>query len=131
MNTKKAIIVLVHAFIVWVFCAAVMGIGRAITTEQNAFIIHAVAAPIVATLVSMNYFKKFHYTSPLFTGIIFVLVPAAMDLLIMALLILRSMDMFISQGSLFGTWIPLTLIFLATYLTGMAITKSTPRPVSP
>jgi len=108
-----------------------MGIGRAITTEQNAFIIHAIATPIVATLVSMNYFKKFHYTSPLFTGIIFVLVPAAMDLLIMALLILRSMDMFISQGSLFGTWIPLTLIFLATYLTGMAITKSTPRPVSP
>jgi len=46
-----------------------------------------------------------------------------------ALLILRSMDMFASQGSLLGTWLPLTLIFLSTYLTGLAITKRASRPI--
>jgi hypothetical protein len=123
MNTKKTIIVLVHAFILWVLCAAVMGIGRAVTTEQNAFIIHVVAAPLVSALISLNYFKRFNYTSPLQTALIFVLVPAALDLLIVSLLVLRSLDMFTSPGSLLGTWIPLTLIFLASYLTGLAVHK--------
>ena len=123
MNIKKTITVLVHAFIVWALCAAVMGIGRAVTTEQNAFIIHATAALIIAALVSMNYFKKYHYTSPLQTGLIFVVVPAALDFLIVALLILRNMDMFASPGSLLGTWIPLTLIFASTYLTGLAVNR--------
>jgi hypothetical protein len=130
MDTKKTFTILVHAFVVWVLCAAAMGIGRAITTEQNAFIIHATAAPIIAALVSMNYFKRFHYSGPLLTALIFVLVPAALDLVIVALLVLRSMDMFASQGSLLGTWLPLTLIFLSTYLTGLAITKRASRPIS-
>jgi hypothetical protein len=122
MKTKRTIIVLVHAFIVWVLCAAVMGIGRAVTTEQNAFIIHAVAAPLASALISLNYFKRFNYTSPLQTALIFVLVPAALDLLIVSLLVLRSLDMFTSPGSLLGTWIPLTLIFFASYLTGLVVT---------
>jgi hypothetical protein len=130
MDTKKTFPVLAHAFVVWVLCAAAMGIGRAITTEQNAFIIHATAAPIIAALVAWNYFKRSHTTSPLVTAIIFVVVPAALDLLIVALLILRSMDMFLSPGSVIGTWIPLTLIFLSTYLTGLAITKRASRPVA-
>ena len=123
MNTKKTLTVLVHAFVVWVLCAAVMGIGRATTTEQNANLIHLVAAPIVAALVALNYFKRFHYTSLLITAIIFVVVPAGLDLLIVALLILRNMDMFLSPGSLIGTWIPLTLIFLSTFLTGLFVTS--------
>lgn len=127
MDTKKMITVLAHAFIVWVLCAAAMGIGRAITTEQNAFIIHAIAAPIISALVALNYSKRFHYTSPLTTAIIFVVVPAGLDFLIVALLILRSMDMFLSPGSFIGTWIPLTLIFLSTYLTGLVVTKNQPR----
>jgi len=130
MDTKKTLTVLVHAFVVWVLCAAVMGFGRATTTVQNANIIHATAAPIIAALVARNYFKRFHYTSPLITAIIFVVVPAALDLVIVALLVLRSMDMFLSPGSFIGTWIPLTLIFLSTYLTGLAITQRAPRLVS-
>ena len=123
MHTKKTITILFHAFIVWALCAAVMGIGWAITTEQNAFIIYATAAPIIATLVSLNYFKKYHYTSPLQPGLIFVVVPAALDFLIVALLILRNMDMFTSPGSLLGTWIPLTLIFASTCLTGLVVNR--------
>ena len=131
MDTKKMMPVLVHAFVVWVLCAAVMGIGRATTTVQNANIIHAVAAPIISALVALNYFKKFHYTSPIMTAIIFVIVPAGLDLLIVALLILRNMDMFLSPGSLLGTWIPLTLIFLSTFLTGLAITKRVSLQATP
>ena len=131
MDTKKMMPVLVHAFVVWVLCAAVMGIGRAATNVQNANIIHAVAAPIISALVALNYFKKFHYTSPIMTAIIFVIVPAGLDLLIVALLILRNMDMFLSPGSLLGTWIPLTLIFLSTFLTGLAITKRVSLQATP
>jgi hydrogenase-4 membrane subunit HyfE len=122
MSIKNIAIMIVHAFLVWVLCTAAMGVGRAVTTEQNAFIIHATAAPIISALVSLNYFKKFHFTSPLQTAFIFILVPAVLDFLIVALLVLQNMDMFISSGSLFGTWLPLTLIFLAAYLTGLAVT---------
>jgi hypothetical protein len=123
MNVKKSFIIFAHGFVIWVLCMAVMFLGRAITSEQNAFIIHATAAPIISALVALNYFKRFHYTSPLVTAIIFVAVPAVLDFLIVSLLILHSMDMFLSPGSILGTWIPLALIFLAALLTGLIVTK--------
>jgi hypothetical protein len=119
--------VLVHAVIIWALCAATIGIGRATTSSENTFIIHAILAPIIAALVSLNYFKKFNYTSPLFTAVIFVFVPMALDFLIVSLLVLRSLDMFLSPGSVLGTWIPLTLIFTSTYLTGWLVTKRVTR----
>lgn len=62
MNLRKSIIILINAFVGWVLCAATMGIGLAITSLQNALIIHAVGAPIYFALVSLFYFKKFNYT---------------------------------------------------------------------
>ena len=46
LRTSKTSILLVHAFVGWLLCAATMGIGMAVTTMQNALIIHAIAAPI-------------------------------------------------------------------------------------
>lgn len=121
MNVRKTITVFVHAFGGWALCAATMGIGMATTSIENALVIHAVGAPIFFTIVSLIYFKKFNYTTPLLTAFIFVNFVIAVDFFVVALLINKSLDMF---ASLLGTWIPFTLIFISTYLTGLYTTKS-------
>jgi hypothetical protein len=97
-----------------------IGIGMAITTEFNALIIHAIVAFIIATVVSFVYFKKFKYTTPLKTAIIFVLFIILIDFFVVSLLIIKSFEMF---ESLIGTWIPFALIFVTTYLIGRYLTK--------
>ena len=116
--------ILIHAFVGWALCAATMGIGMAVTTIDNAVIIHAVAAPIIFTVISLIYFTKFHYTTPLQTALVFVAFVIAMDFFVVALLILQSLDMF---AGLLGTWIPFALIFTSTYLTGVYVAKR-PEP---
>ncbi len=109
-------VIFVHAFVGWALCAATMGIGLAITSLQQALIIHAIAAPIFFTLISLLYFEKFHYTTPLQTALMFVGFVIAMDFFVVALLINRSVEMF---ASLLGTWLPFALIFTSTYVTGV------------
>jgi hypothetical protein len=120
MNNRKIITLLVHAFVGWALCAATMGIGMAATSLNNALIIHAIGAPIFFMIVSMIYFRKFNFTTPLQTAIIFVSIVIAVDFLVVALLINKSLDMF---ASLLGTWIPFALIFTSTYLTGLYTTR--------
>ena len=121
MNIRKFITILVHAFIGWALCAATMGIGIATTSLQNALITHAIGAPIYFTIVSLIYFKKFNYTTPLQTAMIFVGFVMAVDFFVVALLINRSLEMF---TSLLGTWIPFALIFTSTCLTGLFLVKN-------
>ena len=121
MNTTKLVIVLVHAFVGWALCAATMGIGMATTSVENALMIHAIGAPIFFTVVSLIYFKKFNYTTPLQTALVFVCFVIAVDFLVVALLINKSLEMF---ASLLGTWIPFALIFTSTYLTGLYTVKN-------
>jgi len=118
MSIRKIAVILAHAFVGWVLCAATIGIGMAVTSLNNALIIHAVAAPIFFSLVSLVYFRKFHYTMPLQTAVIFVSFVIFMDFFVVAMLINRSFEMF---TSLLGTWIPFVLIFASTYLTGWLI----------
>jgi len=116
MSIRKLVTILVHAFVGWALCAATMGIGMATMSLQNALIIHAIGAPIFFTGVSLIYFKKFNYTTPLQTAIFFVGFVIAADFFVVALLINRSLEMF---ASLLGTWIPFALIFTSTYVTGL------------
>lgn len=120
MNIKKVIIVLAHAFVGWALCGATMGIGMATMSIENALIVHAIGAPLFFVGVSLVYFSKFNYTTPLQTAIIFVSFVIATDFFVVALLINRSLEMF---TSLLGTWIPFVLIFVSTYLTGLFVTK--------
>jgi hypothetical protein len=122
MNVRKSITILVHAFVGWALCAATMGIGMATTSINNALIIHAIGAPIFFFIVSLIYFKKFNYTTPLQTAIIFVGFVITVDFFVVALLINKSLDMF---TSLLGTWIPFALIYTSTYLTGLYTARST------
>ena len=115
MNTSKILIILTHAFVGWALCFATIGIGMAATSVQNALIIHAIAAPIFFVGISLFYFRCFNYTSPLLTATVWIAFVVAMDFFVVAMLILHSFEMF---TSLLGTWIPFTLIFSSTYLTG-------------
>jgi hypothetical protein len=121
LSIKQLGVIGIHAFIGWALCTATMGIGMAVTSIQTALIVHAIGAPIFFALVSFNYFKKFGYTSPLKTALIFVSFVIVVDFLVVAMLILKSFDMFTDP---LGTWIPFALIFASTYLTGIIVKKN-------
>jgi hypothetical protein len=124
MNTKKVFVIFVHAFIGWALCTASMLIGMATMSIDNALIVHAIGAPIIFTLVSLVYFNRFNYTSPLSTALVFVSFVIVVDFFLIALVINRSLEMF---TSLLGTWIPFALIFSSTYVTGLLVTRA-PQP---
>ena len=126
MHMKNLVIIFVHAFIGWVLCAATMGIGMATMTLEKTLIVHAIGAPLFFAVVSLIFFRKFNYTTPLQTAMIFVGFVIIVDFLVVAILINRSLEMFVS---LLGTWIPFALIFASTYLTGVSVRKTlTPKP---
>lgn len=124
MNTKKIFVIFVHAFVGWALCTASMVIGMATMSLDNALLVHAIGAPIIFTIISLIYFNKFNYTTPLQTALIFVSFVILVDFFVVALLINKSLEMF---TSLLGTWIPFTLIFTSTYLTGTYITNNLRR----
>jgi hypothetical protein len=115
-NQFKSIVILAHAFAGWALCGAIIGVGRRMTSLENTLIIHAIGAPIIFAAISLNYFRKFNYTNPLQTAVIFVSFVIFMDFFVIALMIEKSFDMF---KSILGTWIPFILIMLSTYLTGI------------
>lgn len=115
MTLKKILIIFIHALIGWMLCGAIMGIGMSLLPSNNVLIIHLIAAPIFFIIISFIYFKNFNYTSPVTTAIIFTLIIIFMDFFVVALLIIKSLDMF---KSIIGTWMPFGLIFLSTLLTG-------------
>jgi hypothetical protein len=118
MNIKKAAVIFAHAIVGWGLCGAIIGIGRNITTMDNTLIIHAIGVPIIFGLLSLLYFSKFHYTTPLQTAGIFVSFAILMDFFVIAMFVEKSFVMF---ASILGTWIPFALIFLTPYLVGQYV----------
>jgi hypothetical protein len=127
LSLKQISILLFHGALGWALCGAIVYIGMEVTDIQTALIVHAIGAPIIFTLISLFYFSKFNYTSPLQTGVVFFFQVILMDFFISALLINRSLEMF---ESLIGTWIPFGLIFLSTYLTGLILERRNRKPSS-
>ena len=119
-NSGKFIITLVHAFIGWALCGAIIGIGREITTMKTTIIIHLIGAPVIFTIISMVYYKYYYFFWPLKTAILFLTFVMFMDFLVVALFIEKSFEMF---TSFMGTWFPFILIFLSTFLTGLFYKK--------
>ncbi len=120
MNTEKLAPVLGVALFGWGLCAAAMSMALNSTPLAEALVIHAIAAPILFIFVSLVYFQRFAYTTPLQTAFIFVCVALFMDFFVVGLLLNRSLAMFANP---LGTWIPLLLIFTATHITGLLVTS--------
>jgi len=106
-----------HALVGWGACGAVMGVGLALWTVPTAETVHAIAAPVIFALVSWHYFTRGPAARPLVAAVAFTAAVMLIDFLLVALVILRSLEMF---GSALGTWIPFASIFASTYLVGLA-----------
>ena len=118
--------ILARALVGWMLCGAVMGISRTLTTPDHALMIHAILAPVIFIAVSLNYFKRHHDARPSTIALSFVAVVIFLDSFVVALILLRSFEMF---ASVLGTWIPFVLIFLSTYITGKFVQhKSMKKP---
>jgi hypothetical protein len=127
VNTKRLFVALFFAFLGWAACGATMGIGMSLMTIDKALIVHAVAAPVYFSLLSLVYFKRLRYTGPLKTALLFLGFVVFMDFFLVALIINRSLDMFRSP---LGTWIPFLLIFVATWVTGKLVVRGSLQPKS-
>ncbi len=121
----KIVVIFLHALAGWALCAATIGIGMNVMSLMNALILHAVLAPVFFTLLSLLYFKKYNFTGPILTSVIFLGFVVIVDFFIVALAIQKSLEMFASG---LGTWLPFALIFLSTYLTGLFIKKYRKNP---
>jgi hypothetical protein len=115
---------LAHAFVGWALCAATMGIGMATMSEGNAMLVHAVLAPLFFVAVSSAYFRRVPTAAPWLAAVGFVAFVMVVDFVVVAVIIYGSLEMFTSP---LGTWIPFGLIFLATYVMGLASTRAAPR----
>jgi hypothetical protein len=82
---------------------------------EAALLIHAIGAPLGFAAISLFYFRRFAFTTPLQTASAFLGVVVALDLFLVAPFLEKSFAMFASP---LGTWIPFALIFTATYVMG-------------
>ena len=116
-----------HGAAGWALCVATMGLLLAVAGTGTALLLHALAAPIVFTAVSTRYFRLRGARAALPTALTFAGVTAALDLVVVAGLAQRSLATFASP---LGTWLPLALIFLVTWITG-ALFSTLPWPKAP
>ena len=120
MKIKKIIIILISALIGWALCGAIMFIGLDRIPIQTLLIIHAIGAFFIFGITSFIYHKKFNYTPPLTTAVIFTAFVILMDFFVVSLLIEKNLDMFKDP---MGTWVVFLIIFIATYLAGKLAKK--------
>jgi len=120
LSPRKWTVILLHAFVGWALCGAIMGVGMAVTSENTTLIVHAIGAPVIFAVVSWSYFSRFGYTTPVQTAAIFLLFALLMDIFVAGLLIQGNLDMF---RSVLGVWVPLVLNFTSTYVVGLYATR--------
>jgi hypothetical protein len=104
-----------HAFVGWALCGATMALLLATTSLGTALLVHAVAAPVIFVFISASYFRGRYAWAPFRAATIFAVLVGLLDLVIVACFIQHSLVMF---RSFVGSWLPLLLIFVATWMTG-------------
>ena len=120
LNFRGILVIAALGLLGWAMCGAIMFVGMSMMSMESTLIVHAIGAPIIFSLLSLLYFRRFHFTSPTITAIAFLLIVILMDFFVVALIINKSFEMFLSP---LGTWIPFALIFISTYLTGVIVDK--------
>jgi hypothetical protein len=114
-TTRALTLVLAHASVGWALCGAMMAALLSVAPLGTALFVHALAAPLVFAIVSASYFRRREAWAPLRTSVTFVVLIALFDLVIVASFVQHSLAMF---QSFVGSWLPLLLIFAATWATG-------------
>lgn len=118
-----------HAIAGWSACAVIMAGLLAVTSTAVAVAVHAIAAPVIFAAIARRYFAARGAREPLPVALAFTAIVAGLDAAIVAGLIQGSFAMF---ASIAGTWLPLALIFGATWVTGAIVaTLPWPKPTPP
>jgi hypothetical protein len=104
-----------YAFVGWMLCGAIIGIGRELTTIENALIIHLIGVPVIFVVLTKMYYKKNNKLFSLQLAIFMLSLVIMMDFFVVSLMVEKNFNMF---KSLVGTWIPFILMFLAVFLVG-------------
>jgi hypothetical protein len=115
-NTVRTLTrVLFHAFVGWALCGATMA-GLLVTTSiETALLVHALVVPFIFAGVAASYFRGQHSWAPLRAAITVTVLVGLLDLVIVASFIQHSLAMF---RRFVGSWLPLLLIFVATWMIG-------------
>ena len=119
----KAVTIALFALVGWAICGTIMAIGPLFLSMQTTLIVHAVGATLAFAALSAVYFRRFAFTSPLPTALIFLAIVVGLDVFLVAPVFVGDFGMFASP---IGTWIPFALIFAATLLTGLAVPRGAP-----
>ena len=119
VTVRRLARVTTHAFIGWATCAAAMAAAIAGTNLQTALFLHGIVAPFVFVCVSSSYFARPTAFPPLRAAAVMVGIVVLLDLIVVACFVEHSLTMF---RSIVGTWLPLLLIFLVVWATGLAST---------
>jgi len=114
-----------YGLIGWGLCAVLMAILMGTAPTALAIAIHAVGVPLIFAAVSARYFRERGACDPVPTAFAFVAIGALLDAAVAAPFVLRSFAMFAHFP---GAWLPLVLIFLVTWLTGV-VTSMVPPAV--
>jgi hypothetical protein len=115
-NAYALLVLSVHAFVIWLACGLTIALAREAFGMETTLVIHAIAAPAFAALVSFVHFEHFRLAAPFATAAFFTLFIVLLDALVVAPIFEKSYAMFSSP---LGTWLPLLSIFAATWLTGL------------
>ncbi|MDQ2092350.1 hypothetical protein [Marimonas arenosa] len=115
---SQGLVLLAFSFALWAFCGSLIAAGQLIMSMDATLVLHATGAPIGAVVAAWTYFRFFGSFTPLAVALAFLVTAVLLDVFVVAMLIERSFAMFASP---LGTWIPLTLIFLAALVTGLAM----------
>ena len=118
---RTVLLLLATAIAVWAYCAAIMGIGMAVMSVATTLVVHLIGAPIGAAIAAWLFQRHVGDVAPLPVALVFVATALALDLFLVAMVILRSYEMF----TLLGVWLPMAFIFSAAWFAGLAARRLT------
>ena len=104
------------AVVVWANCGAIMGIGPQFMSMETTLVVHAIGGPLGAAVATAIYYRFFGDLAPVTLAALFVGSALVLDALLVSPFFVGNYSMFTSP---LGLWIPMALIFGATWLTGM------------
>jgi phosphatidylserine synthase len=123
-SLKKSLIIFGFGFAGWmiwgIFIGIIIGLkSSAMISETVELLLLATLPPITFLIVSPIYFKKFEYANPIQTAVAFPAIILVLDILIVALLVEGTFDIFASPAP----WASYFLAFVFTLLIGLYMRK--------
>ena len=105
LAVKKPFVLLSLGISGWAVCGTIMFVLLYLTTIYLSLIIHFIATPFIFLGISNLYFKRFDYTSPLATAIIFTLIVMILDFFVVAMVIEKNLEKMGAINIFVGMWL--------------------------